>query len=166
MPVGPEIRFLDRTHVMFQGKSFLFFGGTDYHRLASHPEVMAACRQEAESGGLSSAGSRITTGNNPLYARLEEKLSRFLGAEEAALCSGGYLSNTVALEALADDYQRFFIDSDAHVSLRSSARRLAPERVTTFRHAEPDDLSRQVQSSLRARRAASRSHRWRCFRRR
>jgi 8-amino-7-oxononanoate synthase len=148
MPVGPELRFLDRTHVMFQGKRYLFFGGTDYHRLASHPEVLAACRQVAESGGLSCAGSRITTGNNPLYERLEEKLSNFLGVEEVALCSGGYLSNTVALEALADDYQRFFIDSDAHVSLRGPARCLAPERVSTFRHAEPGDLSRQIQSSL------------------
>jgi 8-amino-7-oxononanoate synthase len=148
MPVGPELRFLDRTHVMFQGKPYLFFGGTDYHRLASHPEVVAACRQEAESGGLSCAGSRITTGNNPLYKRLEEKLSNFLGTEEVALCSGGYLSNTVALEALADDYQRFFIDSDAHVSLRGPARCLAPERVSTFRHAEPGDLSRQIQSSI------------------
>ena len=148
MPVGPELRFLDRTHVVFQGKSYLFFGGTDYHRLASHPEVVAACRQEAEYGGLSCAGSRITTGNNPLYQRLEEKLSTFLGAEEVVLCSGGYLSNTVALEALADDYQRFFIDSDVHVSLSGPARCLAPDRVSTFRHAEPGDLSRQIQKSL------------------
>ena len=148
MPVGPELRFLNRTHVLFQGKPYLFFGGTDYHRLASHPEVVAACRQEAESGGISSAGSRITTGNNPLHERLEEKLSSFLGTEEAALCSAGYLSNTVALEALADDYRRFFIDSDAHVSLRGPARCLAPGRVSTFRHADPGDLSRQIQSSL------------------
>ncbi|MGO9309500.1 MAG: aminotransferase class I/II-fold pyridoxal phosphate-dependent enzyme [Spirochaetia bacterium] len=148
MPVGPELRFIDRTHVVFQGKPYLFFGGTDYHRLASHPDVVAACRQEAESGGLSCAGSRITTGNNPLYERLEQKLSKFLGAEEVVLCSGGYLSNTVALEALADDYRRFFVDSDAHVSLRGAARFLSHDRVSTFRHAEPDDLSRQIRSSL------------------
>jgi 7-keto-8-aminopelargonate synthetase-like enzyme len=148
MPVGPELRFLDRTHVMFQGKPYLFFGGTDYHRLASHPEVVAACRQEAESGGLSCAGSRITTGNNPLHGRLEEKLSGFLGTEDVVLCSGGYLSNTVALDALAGDYPRFFIDSDAHVSLRGPARCLAPEHVSTFRHAEPGDLLQQIQSSL------------------
>jgi 8-amino-7-oxononanoate synthase len=149
MPVGPELRFLNRTHVMFEGKPYLFFGGTDYHRLASHPEVVAACRREAESGGLSSAGSRTTTGNHPLYERLETKLANFLGTEKVALCSAGYLSNTMALEALADDYQRFFVDSDAHVSLKSAARGLAPERVSTFRHVEPDDLSRQIQSSLR-----------------
>ena len=148
MPVGPELRFLDRTHVMFQGKSYLFFGGTDYHRLASHPEVVAACRREAESGGLSSAGSRITTGNNPLYARLEEKLSSFLGTEEVALCAGGYLSNAAALEALMDDYQRFFVDSDAHVSLRGPTKCLTPGRISTFRHAEPSDLMRQIQGSL------------------
>jgi 8-amino-7-oxononanoate synthase len=148
MPVGPELHFVNRTHVMFQGEPYVFFGGTDYHRLASHPEVVAACGQEAESGGISSAGSRITTGNNPLYERLEEKLSSFLGTGVAVLCSGGYLSNTVALEALADDYQRIFIDSEAHVSLRGPARCLGPERVSTFRHAEPGDLSRQIQGNL------------------
>ena len=150
MPIGPELRFLDRTHVISEGRSYLFFGGTDYHRLASHPEVVAACRQEAETGGLSSAGSRITTGNNPLHERLEEKLASFLRAEEVVLCSAGYLSNTVALEALADDYQRIFVDSQAHVSLRGPARCLAPERVCTFRHADAGDLSRQVRSSLRS----------------
>jgi 8-amino-7-oxononanoate synthase len=149
MPVGPELRFIDRTHVMFQGKPYLFFGGTDYHRLASHPDVVAACRQEAESGGLSSAGSRITTGNNPLYGLLEAKLASFLGAEEVVLCSAGYLSNTIALEALADEYDRVFIDSDAHVSLKGPARCLAPARLTAFRHGDPDDLSRQLQGSLR-----------------
>jgi 7-keto-8-aminopelargonate synthetase-like enzyme len=54
----------------------------------------------------------------------------------------------VVLEALADDYQRFFIDSEAHVSMRGPARCLAPERVSTFRHAEPGDLARQIQASL------------------
>jgi 7-keto-8-aminopelargonate synthetase-like enzyme len=150
MPVGPELRFIDRTHVMFQGKPYLFFGGTDYHRLASHPEVVAACRQEAESGGLSSAGSRITTGNNPLYGLLEANLASFLGAEEVVLCSAGYLSNTVALEALADDYDHVFIDADAHVSLKGPARCLSPANLTAFRHGDPDDLSRQLQGSLRA----------------
>jgi 7-keto-8-aminopelargonate synthetase-like enzyme len=55
----------------------------------------------------------------------------------------------VALEALADDYQRFFIDSDAHVSLKGAVRCIAPERICTFRHGEPADLSQQIQSSLR-----------------
>ena len=148
MQVGPELRFLNRTQVMFEGKPYVFFGGTDYHRLACHPEVVTAFRQEAESGGLSCAGSRITTGNNPLYGRLEERLSSFLSAEAVALCSAGYLSNTMALEALGDDYQRFFIDSEAHVSLRGPARCLAPERVFMFRHAEPDDLSQSIQGNL------------------
>jgi 8-amino-7-oxononanoate synthase len=149
MTVGPELRFLDRTQVLFEGKPYLFFGGTDYHRLASHPEVVTACRMEAERGGLSCAGSRITTGNHSLYERLEEELAAFLGTREATLCSGGYLSNAVALEALADDAWRFFLDSGAHVSLASPVRGYGPERVCSFRHSDPGDLMDQIRNGLR-----------------
>jgi 8-amino-7-oxononanoate synthase len=146
---GPALSCLNRTHVTFQGRQYLFFGGNDYHRLASHPEVIAACRREAEAGGLSCTGSRITTGNHPLLETLEKKLADFLGTEEAALCSEGYLSNTVVLEVLADEPWRLFLDSAAHVSLGAPARGLYPERVHEFRHAEPDDLARHVRDRLR-----------------
>jgi 7-keto-8-aminopelargonate synthetase-like enzyme len=146
---GPALSCLNRTYVTFQGKQYLFFGGNDYHRLASHPEVVAACRREAESGGLSCSGSRITTGNHPLLDSLEKKLADFLDAEEVTVCSDGYVSNTVVLETLADDRQRIFLDSATHVSMSSPARCLFPERVHDFHHAEPDDLARQVRARLR-----------------
>ncbi len=147
--MGPELSFLNRTGVMFEGKQYLFFGGNDYHRLASHPDVVAACRREAEAGGLSCAGSRITTGNHPLFNALEKKLAGFLGAERVTLCADGYLSNTVVLEALADERQRVFLDSAAHLSVSGPARCLFPGRAHVFQHAEPDDLARQVHANLR-----------------
>jgi len=146
---GPELSFFDRTHVMFQGQPYLFFGGNDYHRLSSHPEVVAACSREAESGGLSCAGSRITTGNHPLFESLEKKLAEFLGADEVALCSCGYLSNTVVLEALASDHQRVFLDAATHVSLSGPAQCLFMGRIHSFEHGEPDDLARQVRTHLK-----------------
>ena len=149
MSKGPALSYINRTHAMFQGKQYLFFGGNDYHRLASHPEVVAACRREAESGGLSSAGSRITTGNHPLLDSLEEKLAGFLGAAEVTLCSDGYLSNAMVLETLAGERLRIFLDSASHVSLSGPARCLFPERVHDFRHADHDDLARQVHARLR-----------------
>ena len=148
MPLGPELRFLDRTKVLHEGKPYLFFGGTDYHRLSSHPDVLRALREVADSDGLSCAGSRTTTGNHPLLAELERKVAAFLGAGEAAFCSSGYLSNTVALEAVAGDFQRFFIDGSAHSSLAAPAARLSREAVVPFRHADPEDLARELKARL------------------
>ncbi|HSB81240.1 MAG TPA: pyridoxal phosphate-dependent aminotransferase family protein, partial [Candidatus Methylomirabilis sp.] len=149
MPLGPELRFLDRTKVLHEGKPYLFFGGTDYHRLASHPAVLRALREVAESDGLSCAGSRTTTGNHPLLPELERKVAAFLGAGEAALCSSGYLSNAVALEAVAGEFQRFFIDGGAHSSLAAPAGRLSRDAVVTFRHADPEDLTLELKTRLR-----------------
>lgn len=149
MTLGPELRFCDRTKVLYEGKSYLFFGGNDYHRLATHPDVIRAAREVAETDGLSCAGSRITTGNHPLLAELERRLAAFLGAGEAVLCPSGYLANTVALEAMAGDFQRFFLDGGAHASLAAPVDRFPREMVVAFRHADPEDLARQLRDCLR-----------------
>jgi 7-keto-8-aminopelargonate synthetase-like enzyme len=147
--LGPELRFLDRKKVLYEGKPYLFFGGNDYHRLASHPDVLRAAREVGDSDGLSCAGSRITTGNHPLLVELERRLAVFLGAGEAVLCASGYLSNAVALEAVTDEFQRFFIDDGAHSSLAAPANRLPREVVRVFRHADPEDLKRELKGRLR-----------------
>jgi 7-keto-8-aminopelargonate synthetase-like enzyme len=149
MPLGAELRFLDRTKVFFEGKDYVFFGGTDYHRLASHPEVIRAFQEAAEVEGLSCAGSRVTTGNHPLLPRLERRVAGFLGAGDAALCAAGYLANTVALEAVSADYQRFFLDTGAHASLATPADTLCRDQVHPFRDADPEDLARELKARLR-----------------
>jgi 7-keto-8-aminopelargonate synthetase-like enzyme len=147
MPLGDELRFVERTKVRCGGRTYLFFAGTDYHRLSSHPEVLRALAAAAASEGLSCAGSRITTGNHPLCAALEARAARFLGAPGSALCGSGYLSNTVALECLREDFQRFFLQEGAHPSLADPARGLLPSsRVHRFR--EPEDLVRDLKRRL------------------
>ena len=149
MAFGPELRFLDRTKVLYEGKAYLFFGGNDYHRLATHPDVIRAARDVAESDGWSCAGSRITTGNHPLLAELERRAATFLGAGEAVLCPSGYLSNCVALETMSGDFQRVFLDGGAHASLATPTDRSPREMVVAFRHADPEDLARRLHECLR-----------------
>jgi 8-amino-7-oxononanoate synthase len=149
MDLGPELRFLDRTKVFYEGKPYLFFGGTDYHRLSSHPDVLRAVQEVVGSDGLSCAGSRTTTGNHPLLCELERTLAVFLGAGAAVTCPSGYLSNAMATEAVAGEFQRFFVDASAHSSLAAPAGRLAREAVRTFRHADPEDLERLLKGCLR-----------------
>jgi glycine C-acetyltransferase/8-amino-7-oxononanoate synthase len=150
MPLGAELRFLDRTKVLYEGRAYVFFGGTDYHRLASHPEVVRAFQEAARVEGLSCAGSRVTTGNHPLLVQLEERIAGFLGTADAALCAAGYLANTVAVESVNGDYQRFFVDTGVHASLATPAEGLPRDRVHTFRDADPEDLARSLKAHLKA----------------
>jgi 8-amino-7-oxononanoate synthase len=150
MSLGAQLRFVERTKVLFEGRAYVFFGGTDYHRLASHPEVVRAFQEAARSEGLSCAGSRVTTGNHPLLMALERQTGAFLGAGDAALCAAGYLANTVALEAVACGYQRFFAASGIHASLATPADTLPRDRVHAFRDADPEDLARELRTSLRS----------------
>ena len=149
MPLGPELQFLDRTKVLYDGRPHLFFGSSDYHRLSSHPEVLRAALEVCASGGLRSGGSRTTTGNSPYHVRLEAATAGFLGTEESAICANGYLSNTVALEAMAVEFQRFFIDDGAHASVRVSVDCLPRERVHLFRHSDPEHLRKELKTHLR-----------------
>jgi 7-keto-8-aminopelargonate synthetase-like enzyme len=141
------LRFVDRTKVVRDGKTYVFFGGTDYHRMGSHPEVLRAFQEAAATEGLDCAGSRVTTGNYSLLVQLERKTAEFLGRDEAAACSGGYLSNTVALEAFRDDFQRFFIYAGAHASVATPAEGLPGHELHPFR--DPEDLVRQLKLKLR-----------------
>jgi 7-keto-8-aminopelargonate synthetase-like enzyme len=147
MPLAPELRFVDRTKVVRDGKTYVFFGGTDYHRMGSHPEVLRAFQEAADTEGLDCAGSRLTTGNYALLVQLERKTAEFLGRDEAACCSGGYLSNTVALEAVREDFQRFFISASAHASVVTPAEALPRERLHPFK--DPEDLARELKRRLR-----------------
>lgn len=150
MPLGPELRYFGRsTKVQYQGGFYLFFGGGDYHRLASHPEVVRVAREVLLSDGLSAGGGRTTTANHPFHMQLEQDLSAFLGVAEARVCADGFLAATVAVEACCGDFQRFFIDDGAHASLKVAAGGLPGDRLHPFRHGDPQHLREELRRHLR-----------------
>src|SRR5512147_1257557 len=107
--LGSPVRFVDRDYVIFEGQRLLYLSGIDYHRLSSEPEVLKALAQAAFEHGISPTGSRTTVGNHFLYLELERKLAEFFETEASALLAGGYLANTVLLQAVAEEYDIFFL---------------------------------------------------------
>ena len=77
---------------MHRGRSLSYFGGCDYFRLASHPDVLAAVRAGLDQFGLNVAASRRTTGNHVLYDTLETALAKFFGMATATLVSNPAVS--------------------------------------------------------------------------
>lgn len=147
--LGPELSFVGRDQVLWEGKPYLYLAGIDYHRMSRHPVTLNAVAEAARQYGINPTGSRSTTGNHPLYAQLENKVAKFFGTEAAVVCPSGYLSNTLLLQAIASDYDIFFIDERAHSSLVDAARPFDIPRVL-FKHLDAQSLDEQLKQYLPA----------------
>ena len=93
MPLAEPLQQVDRTFVLHRGHKLIYFGGCDYFRLSSHPDVLRALAEGVEKFGLNVAASRMTTGNHRLFGQLENELANFFNVEGAALLSNGYATN-------------------------------------------------------------------------
>lgn len=133
------------------GKRYLYFGGTSYYSLQSHPAVLKSAAEALAQYGMHSATFRGGFGTTPLYVAVERKAAEFFGAEDAAYISSGYLSNIAGFQALTATAKvdAVFIDEWCHYSVTDFAYLLqAP--VVAFAHTEPEDLRRKLRMHLRA----------------
>jgi 7-keto-8-aminopelargonate synthetase-like enzyme len=146
----PEpLQQIDRTWVVWRGQTLAYFGGCDYFRLATHPEVIAAAQCALAKCGLSVAASRWTTGNHPLYNELERVLAQFFQSECALLVSNGYLTNLAVIQGLRDRFSHILIDERAHVSLTDAAV-AAHLEVIPFAHRTAADVWRKLPKYAKA----------------
>src|SRR5687767_15136474 len=91
--LAEPLQQVDRTYVVHQGQRLSYFGGCDYFRLSSHPEVQEAMRGAIAQFGVNVAASRVTTGNHALYEELERRLCSFFRVEAALVVASGYVAN-------------------------------------------------------------------------
>ncbi len=122
-----------RTHVLWRGRRWIYFGGCDYFRMASHPATRRAAAEASRTYGLSVGASRVTTGNLPILVELELALARCLGAPRALLTASGALANLALAESLAGRFTHVLIDERAHPPLRDAISRMNA-RVWSFGH--------------------------------
>jgi 7-keto-8-aminopelargonate synthetase-like enzyme len=138
---GPE--------TVINGKRCLYFGGTGYFALHGHPEVIDAGVAAFRKYGTHSATSRTGFGNTPVQIELERQIAGFFGTEDSIHFVSGYLDNLFLVQALKDQVGAIFIDETSHFSIRDAVYS-ALKPVTTFKHRDPEDLSRQLKAKLKA----------------
>lgn len=130
------------TEVILNGKKVLYFAGTDYFQLHSHPDLQSRAADAIWKYGMSSATSRTLTGTTPLLQELERSIAQLYDTEDAIYLPSGYLSNHAGLSALneMDRYEVIFLDEDAHDSLREAAF-ASGKQVVRFESGNVDDLA-------------------------
>lgn len=148
MPLAEPLQQIDRTFVLQRGRKLTYFGGCDYFRLSSHPDVLRAFQKGLDRFGLNVAASRFTTGNHVLFGQLEKALTRFFGCQAAALLSNGYATNLALAQSLAGTFTHAFVDERSHGSPNDASGFLRCP-VKTFAHRDTADLNRQLKAAGR-----------------
>jgi 7-keto-8-aminopelargonate synthetase-like enzyme len=130
---------IGRAHVRWRGRKLSYFGGCDYFRLSSHPTIIKAVTEGLRRFGLNVAASRLTTGNHPLYEKLEGQLARFFGSETALLVGSGYVTTLAVAQSIAGRFSHALIDNRTHVALKDAIR-LLDCPILRFKHRDIGDF--------------------------
>jgi len=144
MSEAEALTFVGDNSVCYRGRPLLHFSGCDYFRLARSTKLTEAAGLALKQNGLNVAASRVTTGNHPIYARLEGELAGYFGAETAVLLPDGYYAPLAAAQALAGECTHAFLDELAHGALIDAARFLQCG-VRRFRHRDAKHLKSLLQ---------------------
>src|SRR3954452_1203297 len=131
---------LDGIWAVRNGRRLLSFCCNDYLNLTHHPAIKNAAIAALERYGVGSGGSRLVTGNHPLFAELESRLARLKGTDAACVFGSGYLANTGIIPALIGVDDLVLIDELAHACLWAGAR-LSRANVVPFRHSDVAHLA-------------------------
>jgi len=139
-----ETQILPDGYAQRGGEKLLNFSSNDYLGLSQHPLLVKRAQEYTEKYGAGSTASRLITGNNPAYAKIEERLARGKGYESALVMNSGYQANVAVLAALADEEVigkpvTVLADRLCHNSLLQGAR-LSGARLIRFHHNDYEHL--------------------------
>ncbi len=125
------------------GKRVLNFSSNNYLGLANHPRLAEAAAQAVQARGLGPAAVRTIAGTMDLHLELERRLAQFKGAEAAITFQSGFTANLATIPALVGKDDIIFSDELNHASIIDGCR-LSRAEIVRFKHADPDDLLRQI----------------------
>ncbi len=122
----------------------------NYLGLANHPAVRAAAQRALDEFGYGMASVRFICGTQSSHKQLEERLARYLGAEDVILYSSCFDANGGLFETLLDERDAVISDALNHASIIDGIRLCKAQR---YRYANSDmaELEKCLQEARAAR---------------
>ena len=117
------------------------FASNDYLGFAGRDE------EPSENLPAGSSGSRLISGNHPLYSKAEAIVREFHMAEAALIFNSGYDANLGLLSAILQRGDYIFYDQNVHASIRDGIR-LGNAKAYKFVHNDLESLQRRIQQVL------------------
>lgn len=134
-----------------QGGDVLNFCANNYLGLSSHPDVIEAAKAAIDTHGFGMSSVRFICGTQDIHKELEEKISAFLGMEDAILYAAAFDANGGLFEPLLTKEDAIISDALNHASIIDGIRLCKAAR---FRYKTNDmaDLELKLQEAQGARR--------------
>ena len=114
-------------------KELISFSCNDYLGLSQNSEVIEAGIKAIKKYGAGSGASRLVSGNNFLYDKLEQLLASFKNGEAACVFGSGYLTNTGVIPALTTNKDLLIFDELSHSSTNIGIK-LSRSKAIKFKH--------------------------------
>lgn len=132
------------------GEPVLNMCANNYLGLAEHPEILKAAREGLDRWGYGMASVRFICGTQTLHRQLEQRLSTFLGMEDAILYSSCFDANGGLFETLLTKDDAIISDQLNHASIIDGVRLCKAQRFR-YRNNDMQDLEAQLQAAQGAR---------------
>lgn len=140
--------------VRVKGKAVVMLASNNYLGLSNHPAVRKAAIEGIRKYGYGVASVRFLCGTQDIHLKLERKIARFIGVEDAILFSSCFSANegffaSLVNERLGQETYRDVIYSDKlnHASIIDGQRLCKPELVEKkiYQHGDVKDLARLLE---------------------
>lgn len=153
---GRTVHILDRyspdyniTQIYTGGKTCAL-NLSSYNYLAfsqGHGGWADAVAESIRQYGVSSCGTRLGSGSNDLHVLAEALIARFMGTEDALVCSMGFATNSTFIPALAGKGSLIISDELNHTSMRVGIRQSGAE-IRIFKHNNMSSLESVLREAI------------------
>jgi glycine C-acetyltransferase len=140
---GPVVSLAD-------GRELINLCANNYLGLANHPAVVEAAHQGLAQYGYGTASVRFICGTQRVHRDLEERLSAYLGTDDAILYSSCFDANGGLFETLLDEKDAVISDALNHASIIDGIRLCKAQRLR-YANNDLDELEAALQSTQDAR---------------
>jgi glycine C-acetyltransferase len=141
-PPGARVRM--RSNVDGETREVINLTSYNYLGLSTHPEVVQAAKDAADTYGLSASGSAMLSGTFDLHNEFARKLADFKQKEAAMLFSSGLGGNMGAIQGMLQKGDVLVIDDKCHKSVVDGGT-LSRAKVVSFKHNDHESLDRQLE---------------------
>lgn len=128
--------------------SLIDFSSNDYLGLAKNQQLRATISEAIENRQLpnGATGSRLLTGNHPVYHQLEQHLADFFKAPAALLFNSGYTANLALISTVPQRGDTVLYDKSIHACIKDGSR-LSTAKCLSFSHNDSVDLDKKLAKS-------------------
>ncbi len=133
--------------IMVNGKKVLNFCANNYLGLSSHPKVIEAAHKTVDGRGYGMSSVRFICGTQDIHKELEQKISKFVGAEDTILYVACFDANGGVFEPLLGEQDCIISDELNHASIIDGVR-LCKARRARYKHNNMQDLEEQLKANM------------------